>query len=148
MADLYFTPLTGYDDPRWATARLTLEGTGTLDANYTATTNTVNVVGWSWVVLSFTYTTGNETTIQVKPQGYNGTDWVDLCYKATQGSGVSELTKDAIQITKANFTTGDKFGGPQVLVRGFHALRCMRKGVSGSTFGTLLIYANGTSISN
>jgi len=141
MATQTFAPISGYNKAKWATNRLTLDGTGTITDTYVATTDDADCVGYDYVVFHFTYTTGAESTIQVRPEGYNGTDWVAMTYKAAQGTGVSELTKDIIQITKANYSTGDKFSTPQLSCHGFQKIRCSRKGVSGSTFGTLPIYA-------
>lgn len=144
MATVQFVPLSGYNSAKWATARATLDDTGAVTASWVATTNDVDVVGWDYTVISCTYTTGAETLIRLRPEVYNGTDWVMATYKATQGSAVSEVTLDVLQITKANFTTGDKFTLPgQFVVNGFQKFRLSRQGTSGSTFGTLELYVNG-----
>lgn len=139
MATATFVPVSGYNKAKWATARLTLQAATAVTATYAETATDADCVGYDYVVFHFTYVTGAETLIQVLPEGYNGTDWVAMTYKAAQGSGVSELTKDVIQITKANYSTGDKFATPQLSVHGFQKVRCSIKGTSGSTFGTLAV---------
>lgn len=141
MATNTFVPVSGYNKAKWATDRLTLEATGTLTASYVATTDDANCIGYDYVVFHFTYTTGDETTIQIKPQGFNGTDWVDMTYKAPQGSAVSELTKDVIQVTKASYSTGDKFASPQLSCHGFQKVRVSHKATGGTPTGTMKVYA-------
>lgn len=143
MATVTFTPITGYNKARWATNAVELRAAAAFTASWVTTTNDVNVIGYAFVNLYLTWVFGAETLLRIRPQGYNGTAWVDLTYKAPQGSGVSETTKDIIQLTKANFTDGEPFGLPKLDVAGYQKIRCQVQGTSGTTFGTIAISASG-----
>lgn len=143
MATVRLTPITGYNKPLWATQLTELRAAAAFTASWVTTTNDVDVVGYDFITLHLTWVFGNETLLRLRPQGYNGTTWVDLTYKAPQGSGVSEVTKDILQFTKANYTDSEPFATPKLEVAGFQKIRVQVQGTSGSTFGTIAVSVAG-----
>ena len=128
MSTLSFVPvLTG---ARTASALVTLNAaTDALAASgtYQETAHDAACVGWEFVVFRFVYTKGDETTLQIRPEGYDGTQWVPLGYQAVQASAVSELTKDVIQIT-GTLTVATR----PMSCRGYQRVRCSLKTTGGT----------------
>lgn len=145
MATLTFSPING---SRTASDQVVLRAAAVGTTTYTATTNIVDVRGWEYVVVGVDYTNGDETSYQLVPQGYDGTTWRDLGFKATQGSAVSEFTSDVIQITKATWST--RYGAttvgnaalPPISVIGFQQFRVLVKSTAGTPTGTIGITAS------
>jgi hypothetical protein len=147
MAEVNFVPMSG-SSHRTASDQRVLRVAAAPTTSYVATTNVVNVHGWEYVIVGVDYTNGDETTIQLVPQGYDGTTWRDFAFKATQGSAVSEVTSDVIQLTKATFST--RYGAgtvgnvalPPICVIGFQQFRVQVKSVGGTPTGLVGITAS------
>jgi microsomal dipeptidase-like Zn-dependent dipeptidase len=145
MATVYLIPASTTVGPKTASEPRTIRAAAVLTDTYAASTDAVVTLGWDYVLLGLDYTEGSETTIQIKAQGSDGTTYRDLGYKATQGSTVSEITPDVIQLTAATFATaygsntiGRVWVGP-IDVRGCQLFRTVQKANAGSTDGTLAI---------
>lgn len=117
----------------------------TIDTAWITATHDANVMGWHVIILHLDYVKGLETTVQVRVQGSadGGTTWRNLGYKATQGSGVSELTKDPLSLTPANYDTTDTVESPPYYVAGNQRIRVQFRGQGGSAPGTLAIGVSG-----
>jgi len=141
MALVYFPACGTTQGPADTTGDVALCTAQVLTSSYVATTNHVLVKGFSEVTFKITYTKGAETTTQIKVEGSSdgGTDWFPLGYKATQGSGVSELTVDVLQITGTLTVSTPPFDR-----RGHALVRCSIKGTGGSPDGTMTIEACGS----
>lgn len=125
-----------------AATTLTIHATDWVDA-----TDTVLVTGWAYIVLHLDYVKGSETTVQIRILGSSdgGTTWRPVMYKATQGSGVSELTKDPLSLTPANFIAGGDSGiTPPFNVAGISRIKVQFAGRGGSSPGTLAIGVSGS----
>ena len=144
MATVNFVPVVGYSH-RTATAAAVLRVAAAPTTSYVATTNDADCVGWEIVKFGIDYINGDETSIQLVAQGYDGTTWRDLAYKATQGSAVSELTSDVIQLTKATFST--RYGAgtvgnimtPSFDCLGMQKVRMIVKSTGGTPTGTIAV---------
>ncbi len=86
-----------------AVLRAALIGT----TSYVATDDMV-CLGWHSAVFAIGYKNGAEDSYEVQFEGWNGIEWIILAYKAVQGSGVSVLTTDPVQLVKATYST--RFG--------------------------------------
>ena len=137
MATVTFVPASGFSS-RTASGEATLRAVAAPTASYVATTNDVSTVGWEFVVFQFTYTKGDETTLQIKPEGYTGTNWIALGYKATQATAVSELSLDIIQLTGTQTVAS-----PPMSCLGFQKVRCSVKATGGTPTGTIGVTATG-----
>jgi len=139
MADEFLTRVGA-----WNTTILSLQAADTLTAAYQTSTNTVDVRGFNLIRLHLGYVKGTEATVQVLPEGYDGASWIPLGHKAVQGSGVSELTKDIIQLTPGNFDASDSIVTPEILVGGLQKVRVKYKCTTpGGAAGTLAIGVTG-----
>lgn len=122
--------------------------TATIHAtNWVTATDDALVTGWASIVLHIDYVKGSETTAQVRVLGSsdNGATWRPVAYKATQSGGVSEVTKDPLSLTPANFTAGgDSFISPPFNVAGLSQVRVQFAGRGGSSAGTLAIGVSGS----
>ena len=142
MATVNFVPKSGLSS-RTCTDHLVLRAAAVGTTSYVATTNVVNVGGWEYVIVGIDYTNGDETSYQLVPQGYDGTTWRDTGFKATQGSAVSEITSDVLNITKATWSTRYGAGAagnlalPPISVIGFQQFRVLVKSTGGSPTGTI-----------
>ena len=145
MAALDFVPVT--TGSRTATDQLVLRTAAAPTTSYVATTNTCNTIGWEYVLFSIAYTNGDETSIQIVAQLYDGTTWQDTSFKATQGSAVSEVTSDVLQLTKATYST--RYGAgtvgnialPAISCLGFQQARLLIKSTGGTPTGTIGVTA-------
>lgn len=145
MATVYFTPITS--GPRTATSQLALRTAAAPTTSYVATTNVVSVVGYEFIVFSIIYTNGDETSVELKPQLYDGTTWQDCGYIDAQASLVSALSPNVLQLVKADFST--TYGAatlanvacPPVLCLGFQQARMVVKSTGGTPTGTLGVTA-------
>lgn len=146
MATLNFT-VSNEGGPRTVSGLVTLRAAAAPTTTYAATTDDVNSIGWDEVAFGISYVNGDETSIQIRPQGYDGTSWRDLTYKAPQGTGVSELTPDVIQLTKATYSTFYGAGAtatinlPPCNIAGCHKVRVMVKSTGGTPTGTIAVTA-------
>lgn len=146
MATSTFVRTSGYTH-RTSTGQVSLRAAAAGTTSYVATTNDVDTSGWDFVVFSVIYTNGDETSYELKAQGYDGTTWQDLAFKATQGSAVSALSPDVLQIVKATFSTA--YGAatianialPPVSCLGFQKLRMVLKSTGGTPTGTIGVTA-------
>lgn len=139
MSTLAFTPISA--GIRTASALVTLNAvTDALAASgtYQGTANNVSAVGWEYVVFVFDYTKGDETTLQIRPEGSpdDGSTWVPLGYQAAQGSGVSELTKDILQITGTL-----RVATRPMSCKGYKLVRCSLNTTGGTPTGTCVVTA-------
>ena len=139
MALVYFPVCGTTQGPPDTSGDATLQTATTLASTYTATTNHVLAKGYSEVVFKFVYTKGDETTLQIRPEGSSdgGTTWYPLAYKAPQATGVSELTADIMQIT-GTLTVAS----PPMDRLGHALVRCSVKATGGTPTGTLAVYAS------
>lgn len=136
MATVQFTPPTT-SGPHTSSDPVTLRAVAAATGSYVATTNDANCLGWDYVVYHITYTKGDETTLQIKPEGsYDGTNFIQMGYKATQGTGVSEITADILQIT-GSLTVAL----PPMSCRGFQKVRVSVKATGGTPTGTVGVTA-------
>lgn len=126
---------------------LLLTQAAVLTTGYTAS-DSVRCVGWDYSIFRFPYTVGDETSMTVDVQGTTQGDkddtsavWSSLGYKAVQSSGVSELTKDPLKITAANYSGADGIYTPPYVVRGLHRVRVRIKATGGTPTGTIGAYA-------
>ena len=135
---------------RTATAQLVLRAAAAPTTSYVATTNTVNTIGWEYVHFALAYTNGDETSIQIVPQLYDGTTWHDASFKATQATAVSEVTSDVLNLTKATMST--RYGAgtlgnfvlPPVSCIGFQQARLVVKSTGGTPTGTIGVTVTGS----
>lgn len=137
MATLEFGPPTT-SGPDTSSNAIALRASAAITDSYVATTNDANCLGWDYVVFLITYTKGDETTLEIKPEGsYDGTNFIQMGYKATQATGVSAVTADILQIT-GSLTVAL----PPMSVRGFQKVRLSVKGTTpGAGAGTLAVSA-------
>ena len=104
---------------------------------------------WSGVRFRLGYTNGDETSIQFYVEGYDGTQWGPLLYKADQATAVSEMTPDVYNITKATIntfvgaTTLTYFTTPAFDTRGFSKIRIKIKSTGGTPTGTVVVMVIG-----
>lgn len=139
MATLQFSPPTT-SGPDTSSDAIVLRAAATITKSYVATTNDANCLGWDYVVFLITYTKGDETNLQIKPEGsYDGTNFIQMGYKAAQGTGVSEITPDILQIT-GSMTVAL----PPMSCRGFQKVRVSVKTADGTPTGTVAVSATGS----
>jgi hypothetical protein len=145
MATKTLVPING---SRTASDQLALSFAAST-TSFVAATDDVLVSSWEYIVFSLAYTNGDETSFEVKPQGFDGTTWQDCAFKATQASTVSLITPDALSLAKATFSTA--YGAatlanialPPISCLGFQRMRLMRKHTGGTPTGTLTHTATG-----
>ena len=146
MATLTFARVSGYTH-RTASDAVNLRTAAVGTTSFVATTNDVDTNGWDFVVFGISYTEGDETSYNVKAQGYDGATWRDLAFKATQGSAVSAVSPDEIVLTAATFATAYGAGTignlalPPVSCLGFQKVRMVVKSIGGTPTGTIGITA-------
>lgn len=146
MATQAFT-VTDEGGPRTVSGLITLRAAAAPTTSYVATTDDALCLGWDEVTFGIVYVNGDETSIQIRPQGYDGTSWRDLTYKAPQATAVSELTPDVVQLTKATFSTFYGAGAtatiqlPPCNVAGCRKVRLMVKSTGGTPTGTIAVTA-------
>jgi hypothetical protein len=146
MATVEFVPAPGTH--RTATGALVLRVAAAPTTSYVATTNDAACVGWEIVKFGIDYINGDETSIQLKAQGYDGAGWRDLAYKATQATAVSEVTPDVLQLTKATFSTAYGAGQAGAIMTpsfdclGMQKVRMVVKSTGGTPTGTIAVSAN------
>jgi hypothetical protein len=151
MADVALTPVAA--GIRTASERTLLKAAATAItdayAEYPANPDGLLVVGWDMVRFTFVYTNGDETTIQVVIEGWDGTAWGPLLNLGVLGSGVREAIPEVIQLTKATIntyvggTTATSFRTPWFDVLGLQKLRVKIKANNAAPTGTVAIYATG-----
>lgn len=132
MSEVFFTPVTsGW---RTATSAATLQAVATIasKAAYTATTNTVNTVSWEYVIFSIAYTKGDETSLRMKVEGYDGTSWQPALFVDTQSASYSPVTADLLE---ASATVSGAL--PPVSCLGFQAMRMSFVANGGTPTGTI-----------
>lgn len=146
MATLNFVPVSG-STFRTASGQVVLRAAAVGTTSYVATTNDVDTNGWEFVVFSIIYTNGDETSYELKAQGYDGTTWQDLAFKATQSSTVSAISPDVVQLVKATFSaaygasTLGNIALPPVSCLGFQKVRMVLKSTGGTPTGTIGVTA-------
>lgn len=122
------------------------DSVATIGSSWIDSTHIVNVVGWRSIVAHFDYNKASETSIQVRFLGSadGGTTFRNLGYKATQASGVSELTKDPLSLTAANFDDPDTIMSPPYSVDGIQQVKAQYRGQGGTGSPTLGIAISGS----
>jgi len=146
MATSTFTRVSGYNH-RTASGQVILRAPAVGTTSYVATTNDVDTNGWEFVIFSIAYTEGDETSYELKAQGYDGTAWSDLAFKATQATAVSAISPDTVQLVAATFATAYGAGTlgtvalPPVSCLGFQKVRMVLKSTGGTPTGTIGVTA-------
>lgn len=128
---------------RTASEASTLRASAVLTSSYVVSTNDVNVVAWETVTLGFDYNDGDETSVQVYVEGYDGTTWREITVRDTPTLGVSEVTTLILQLSPGNFATSVNIAAPPIDVRGFQRIRTYQKATGGTPTGTLGVTVTG-----
>ena len=138
MGSAAFVPATGTH--RTASAQLVIRGTlsvpTVLTSSYVATTTTCITIGWEYVIFGVLYTKGDETSLRIKTELYDGTTWWPTVFKAVQASSYSLLTLDLLEATAS--LTGAL---PPVSVVGAQEARISVIANGGTPTGTLAVTA-------
>ena len=124
---------------------VTLYAAATVTTSWTATTHDVVCLGWDTVKFGITYINGDETSYQFRAEGYDGSTWRILSYKAAQSGTASEITPDNLNITKATIntyqggTTAINLATPAFDCTAFQRVRMSMKSTGGTPTGTVAI---------
>lgn len=133
MADYEFTPVT--TGPRTATAAKTLRAAAILTTGE-VDSDTIAVIGYDFIVIRLAFTIGSLTNVEIRVYGYDGTNWTQTAYKATQGSGVSVITPDTLSLAASQTVAL-----PPISCLGFQKIKVSAKGVGTVTNSSLAITA-------
>ena len=133
--------------PNTTTDRVLLRAQALATTSYVASDD-VKTLGVDYIVFGFLYTKGDETSHQVRVEGFNGTDWVPLGYKDSPTSGLSELTPDVLQLTASSYASGANggdVGSAPYYCAGYQRVRCQVKRTGGTdgAAGTIGVTATG-----
>lgn len=121
-----------------ASAAAVLRVATALTSSYVAT-DAAPTLGFNCCRFLLGYAKGSETLALVRPEGYDGANWWPLGFKATQASAASDLSKDIISLTPANYAASDSVSTPVFDCRGFQKVRASVEYSGGSAPGTLAV---------
>lgn len=134
MASDFVPVTTGW---RTATSPVVLIVPTTLTTTPVVTAE-VNLIGWEYAHIRLAYVKGSETTARFYVELYDGTNWTVVGLKNSPSSGLSDVTKDVVTLTPANYAASDSVLLPPISVLGFQTLRgyiYYNGGVSPGTLG-------------
>lgn len=118
--------------PQTATNGVTVRTLSVMTDTYVASDELV-CMGWDYATILFDYQNGDETLVVMRPEGFDGTTWRGLTFKADQSSGKSAVSPDIISLSKAVYNAEDGNGAtgyyttPQINCRGFQKIRVLVK---------------------
>lgn len=133
----YYFPKATTSGPPTATDRVTLRAAAIL-TNADVASDDVNCMGFTKCVPSCVFTKGSLTSLRIRVEGFDGTDWQQLPFKPTQSAGYSLVTPDLLEMTAS-------YSGalPKVDTIGFQRFRLVVIGNGTVTSSSLTLTCGG-----